>query len=746
MNIIIPTNEFQTPVTDELLQKYPEEVQEQFMDFMENVEFLKWLASPDRPRAKDLPRDSSGKIIVNLEKPHILEDMDYFRQPALHFLEHKCYTFLKPNSNPNSEYRKFWDSEWDKILNGCVRPSDGEWITGMCYWFLNYNPMMINKQVGKSKMAVRVEEFPLSWEGIYWRFHYLDQARKSGRNGIELAKRGVAKSYGLSSIMTHNLIMGENEQVRKRNITVLAAASKEYLKEDRDGTLSKFVPSLSFIFNNTPFPHLLRKKSPNEMSWVMGYDDVNGIPQGSGNTVLAVSTKDDSDKLRGKRGWILIEEMGNYPNLLPLYDSVRRSTMEGDVSFAMIYLVGTANNEEADFTAAKTLLYSPDGYNILSLKNVYDKKNQGKQRFGFFFPAYVNRFGCYNKDGVSDVVKALLQILMDRYDKKYSADPQSVLRVIAEDPITPAEAIIKVKANYFPVAALTERAMQLDADPHAYDGSYTGNLVLGEDGIVKFNMTGETPLRSWEVKGDSKGCIEIFQMPEKNPQGEVFPNRYILGHDPVDNDEAESSSLSSTFVLDLFTDRIVAEYTGRHKYAEENYEVVRLLCMFYNGKCLYESNKKGLYAYFTKINSLKYLAQTPEYLRDREYIKYSAFGSNAFGVNASKPINDYANNLIREWLIKPTVIDIKDDEGNIAPAEVPQLYTLKSRALLDELINFTPEVNVDRIRAMGMLMIYREEKMILYGGDPRAGEEVTPDYLGNDEFFTQNYDNKFFKS
>ena len=46
---------------------------------------------------------------------------------------------------------------------------------------------------------------------------------------------------------------------------------------------------------------------------------------------------------------------------------------------------------------------------------------------------------------------------MTRYVAKYSADPQSVLRVIAEDPITPAEAIIKVKAAYFPVAALTER-------------------------------------------------------------------------------------------------------------------------------------------------------------------------------------------------------------------------------------------------------------------------------------------------
>jgi len=41
---------------------------------------------------------------------------------------------------------------------------------------------------------------------------------------------------------------------------------------------------------------------------------------------------------------------------------------------------------------------------------------------------------------------------MARYKAKYSADPKSVLRIIAEDPITPAEAIIKVKAAYFPTA------------------------------------------------------------------------------------------------------------------------------------------------------------------------------------------------------------------------------------------------------------------------------------------------------
>jgi hypothetical protein len=61
----------------------------------------------------------------------------------------------------------------------------------------------------------------------------------------------------------------------------------------------------------------------------------------------------------------------------------------------------------------------------------------------------------------------------------------------------------------------------------------------------------------------AKGAIEIFEMPQKDREGKVYRNRYILGHDPVDDDSANTMSLTSTFVFDLFTDRIVAEYTGR---------------------------------------------------------------------------------------------------------------------------------------------------------------------------------------
>ena len=736
----IRMNKYQTPLTEELLSSLPDEIVEQLYDYINNIPFIRNLISPDRKYARDLPRDNKGRIIVDLTNPHIIEDADYFRPAALHYLKHGCYTFLKPNSNPNSEFRKFWDEELRRCWEGYVRPSDGEWITGFCYWFLNYCPMMVNEIVAGSKKAIRKESFPFFFEGIYWRFHYLYQAREFGKHAIELAKRGCAKSYSLASIMSHNLILGESEESRRRVITVLTAYQKEYLSDSKDGTLSKFKPEINFIFSNTPYPRLMLKNSPNEMTWQMGYKDEYGVEKGSLNQVMAVSAKDDSEKLRGKRGWILFEEMGSFKGLLSLYDITRKSVEDGNYTFATMYLVGTAAEDESDFSSAKTLLYNPNGYNIYAIENVFDKPNQGKKLFGFFFPSYINRAGCYNKDGVSDVIKALIEILTARYDAKYSADPKSVLRVIAEDPITPAEAIIKVKSAYFPVSSLTERLTQLDTNPEIFNDIYTGDLVLDDSGEVKFVPTSTPPIRKYGVENDTVGTIEFFQMPEKNRDGKVYENRYIIGHDPVDNDEAESSSLSSTFVLDLYTDTIVAEYTGRHQFAEENYEVVRLLCLFYKAKCLYESNKKGIYAYFSKLNCTHLLADTPEYLRDKQMVKYSSFGSNSKGVNASAAINNYANGLLRDWLLKPVPMIIEEN-GEVRETTVPNLYRIKNRALLEELINYTPELNVDRIRSLGMAMLYREEKMILYQGNPSADREEKADanYLGNDPFFSRNY-------
>lgn len=759
----IPMNKYQTELTEELVNSLPQEVQDQLFDIINNVEFVKRLISPTREYAKDRPRDDRGRIIVDLANPHILEDMDYFRPSAIHYEKYGTFTNLRPNANPNSEYGKWVREERRRIWDGYVRESDGEWVTGYMYWFLNYSPMMLSKireykdkngKKRKSKRADRVEALPECWEGIYWRFHCLDQASngglynnfEGGQHMAELASRGKGKSYSLASILNHIFVVGENEEAHEKVKGIVTAYQKEYLT--KDGVLNKFVDMANFCATNTQFPRKRLKNSLQEMTWIMGYKDVElDIERGTQNTVLGVSSKDDESKLRGKRAAkILIEEFGTFPRLVDLYNVLLPSVQEGDIVFGQIYMLGTAGDNESDFAGAQEIMYNPKGYNMYALPNVFDKYNQGKPYFVFFFPGYVNRKGCYNEDGVSDVIKALIEILMNRYRVKYnSTDPNTIIKTIAEVPITPAEAIVKTGVNMFPVADLTERIGQLDANPTEYDDVYVGDLVFNKDGQVEYKPTSATPIRDFPHKDNKiEGAIEIYQMPEidKNT-GKPYNDRYILGADPYDDDESNTMSLGSIFVLDLWTDRIVAEYTGRPSFADDYYEICRKLCLFYNGRLNYEYNKKGLFSHFSTRNSLYLLTDVLDFLKEKQMMK-DGYGNKSKGTNASPAINAYARSRLRSWLLAPVPI-MQTIDGEEKEVMVPRLFTVRNRALLKELINYNSEGNFDRISAMGMLMLLREDRMIRYQGDvsKEKQERANNSYDGNDPFFKRNYDFRF---
>ena len=749
-------NKYQTQITDELLNGLPQEVQDQLLDIINNVEFVNRLTSPTRQYAKDRPRDSQGRIIVDLANPHILEDMDYFRPTALHYKKYGCFTSLRPNANPNSEYGKWIREERNRCWNGYVRESDGEWITGPLYFYMNYCPIIQSKIRKGTKQADRIVDFPEMWEGIYWRFHYMEQARSGGlynnflggNHGAELASRGKSKSYSMASILTHNFVLGENSTACEEIVSIATAYQKEYLT--KDGVLNKFVSMANFCAEHTQFPRKRLKSSLQDMVWKMGYKDLElDIEKGTQNSVLGVSSKDDESKLRGKRAaFIGIEEFGTFPRLIDLYNVMLPSVQEGDYVFGLMYLQGTAGDNESDFAGAQEIMYNPMGYNMYALPNVYDKNNQGKRYFVFFFPGYINRKGCYNRDGVSDVVQALIEILMNRYRVKYnSTDPNTVIKTIAEVPITPAEAIIKTGVNMFPVTDLTERLGQLDANPREYDDVYVGDLTISSSKEVEFKPTSDQPIREFPHKDNKiEGAIEIYKLPEKDKSGRIFDNRYILGCDPYDDDESNTMSLGSVYVLDLWTDNIVAEYTGRPLFADDFYEICRKMCLFYNGRMNYENNKKGLFAYFSKMNCLYLLTDVLDFLKDKDMVKGSSYGNKAKGTNATAAINAYARNLLRSWLLRPVPI-IQTIDGEDQEVMVPNLYTLRSRALIKELILYNSEGNFDRISSMGMLMLLREDKMILYSGEVSKSkeEDASASYLGNDPFFKTNYDARFNK-
>ena len=747
----IPVNKYQTQITKELLDAYPKEVQKDFWEFVMTVPFIKNLISPDRQYAKDRPRDEKGRIIVDLTNPHILENMDYFRPSAIKFERDGRYTDLKPNRNPNSPFGRWIREEIRRCWEGYVRPSDGEWVTGYMYFYLNYVPMMVTKvdKDKRKKRASRTEGFPEVWEATYWRFHYIDQARnggmyndfEGGNHAVELSKRGSGKSFALASIMAHNLILGENREAHKRTTTILTAYLREYLAE-KDGTLSKFIPIKSFLAENMQFPRRMLTDSPNKMSWRSGYKDkLTGAEKGDQNIVLGLSSKDDVSKIRGKRGYILFEEFGSFPSLIEIYNNVRDGMKEGKYVYGLAYLLGTAGDKDSDFHGAQELVYNPKGYDVYALPNVWDRPNQGRPWFAFFTPAFVNLKGYYNKDGVSDVVGGMLLKLMDRWKAKYeTSDPKTIIKEVSNMPFTPSEAIIQGGISQFPVTDIENRLMEINANPSFYDSTYTGQLAITDNKVV-FTPTSDSPIRFFPHKDNKNmtGAIEIFEMPQTDASGEVYGNRYIAGADPYDNDESTTVSLGSIFVMDLMTDRIVAEYTGRPPMADDYFEICRRLCLFYNARLNYENNKKGLFAHFSRMNSTYLLTDTLEILVDKQMTRPGGYGNTSKGTNASHSVNGWARQLLSKYLLTPQKT-VTVEDGEEKEVTVYNLNLIKNKALLLELSQWNPYGNFDRVSAMGMLMLLREDKLRLMGGkyDEKEFDDGSDDVL-NDSYWSDNY-------
>lgn len=720
-------NDYQTPILELGLEELDEEIQEQFWDFFFNVPFIQTLVSPTRRYARDCERDEKGRIIVEVTNPHILEDMDYFRPAARHYEERGCYTDLRPNGNPNSEFGRWIREEARRCREGYVRESDGEWIPGDYYYFLNYAPMQLVKKENKNaKKGKRVMGFPKVWEGHYLKAHAIHQAREHGHHYAELASRSKGKSFFAASMLAKRFELGESADVNKKVTCYITADDKKYLVAG-DQTLDKFQYNIDWVASTMEWPSMRLLNSLTDMKWTMGYKDTDtGTNQGTLNSVIGVTSKDDPAKLRGSRGVLyVIEEFGTFPALEKLWGNLLPSVEEGEDVFGLIMAYGTAGDTESDFASAQKLVYNPRGYHIEAFPNVYDKVGQGKKEFAYFFPGYLNLANCYNENGVSDVTKALLSILKERFLVKYNTpDINAITKKIAEIPITPQEAMLRTSGNIFPITNLNQRVNEIDNNPNFFDDVYIGTLSQKSDGTVEFVPTHDIPIREFPLQdNNAPGALEIYEMPKKDSNGHVLPGRYIIGHDPVDQDKSGTLSLTSTFVLDLFTDRIVAEWTGRLESANDNYEMVRLLCLFYNAKCCYENNKRGLYAYFSMRRCLHLLCDTPEYLIDKQIIKTRGVGNSSKGISATTPINNYADRLIRDWLIEPKTIVVEED-GQQVEKQIPNLFFIKSRALLKELISYNSIANFDRVRSLGMVMLYRGEFMDRYAGNlSQIGQE-----------------------
>lgn len=743
---LMKMNKYQTPLTEELKQSLPEEVWENILEYISTVKFIQNLIAPEEVRGyiKDKPimtyinskeeevEYEDGRRVIDLSDPHILEDMDFFRQKAIFFEKNGRYTNLLPNGNPKSDYAKFWKQELHRWKHGMIRP-DGEWIPGELYFYWNYSPIwLVEKAIGTKgkKKGERVRKFPKPWLGDYLFFHYVHAGRDAGQHGKLLKTRGVGFSFKAGAWSPRNMYVLPGSG----NPNFHLASEKTFLSGDK-GIWGKVLDTLDWIADNTPLPRLRLVDGKRAMEVQLGYEDEYGTRRGLLSSVFGISMKDNPDKARGIRGpFIHYEEDGLFPDLEKAWGVNRKAVEDGGIASGYMLAGGTGGTEGASFEGSEKLFYSPGAYNIYGIPNVYDKNTTGETQCGFFWGAYMNRNGCYDLEcGEPDVIKSMVEICKDRYIVKYSSsDALALTQKKAEEPMTPQEAVMRTEGTVFPVADLKEHleAIMVKKDSFLAE-HYVGDLVYDTNGEVIWKpTTGKYPLRNYDVgSGDKTGCLEIFEMPRKNSTGYITKGRYIAGIDPIDSDTGKS--LFSLLVMDTFTDRIVAEYSGRPRTANEAYDIALKTLKFYNAQANYESNLKGLFSYFDKRNALHYLADVPQILKDMDFVKATnLYGNKAKGTHANAQINSWGRLLQADWMKTKAYGDDEDQRLN--------LHRLRSLAYIEECIKWNSDGNFDRVSAGVMLFILREDKAkMIDAAKGREGKKIKN--LANDAFFNRNY-------
>ncbi len=728
----------QSTLSEELLSKLDKRSRAELRDLLSDIEFLRNLTNPGRKRARDLEKDDQGRIIVDVTNPHILEGMSFFTERANFFRENRRYTDIFPNPAPGSEYRKFWDEERRRCREGLVRPDDGEWVTGYHYFYLNYSPILKIEELDEDGFldldenirADRVEDFPSLWDSDYFFFHYIEQAQDSGEHANILKTRGSGQSFKFGGMCARNYFLFDSSK------SFAFASDTEYLI--RDGVLTKAWSIINFIDNNTPFTQP-RDYKDTDMHKRASYKDVKSkTERGMLSEIIGVTCKNDPSKGRGKRGKLLaFDESGIFPGLKKVWRVARKSVEQGRYVFGLMVAAGTGGEEGSNFEAAESFFYAPGAYNIKELKNVYDKVHSASIS-SMFVGGYMNVQGCYDENGNSDIVRALVQILLRRQKiRRKSDDPNDLVQERAETPITPQEAVLRVEGSLFPIQDLKDHLSEISVNQDKFLRShYVGRFKASMEGKTDFVLnTSLVPVREFPIKDNLNkvGAVEIFEHPVRLSDGRVPRLRYIMGIDPYDDDHSTTTSLGSAFVLDRFTDRIVAEYTGRPALANEFYEMCLRMARYYNAIINYENDKKGLYAYFFNKNCLHYLCDNPEILSEKDLVKiHNNYGNKKKGTNSSTAVNAWARRLQADWLISNAYgTGGVDDEGNDIPP-LMNLQQVRSIGYLKELIAWHPDLeNADRVSAMGMLMILRADMERL---DKQGTREDRPEIL-KDPFF-----------
>ena len=659
-----------------------------------------------------------------------------------------------PKLHPASEeYLLFWREEKKRCIEG--HWIGGTWMPGNLYFYINYWTILLNKSAhSKTKTPGKPFLRDLEWEFFYnWveargfsgfqddkeytcnrefedQPNYLpahEYLRKiwpksmgrplfenEAKNFMMMGSRGFGKSYSVAGgVAGHEFVFDglksydpdSIQNVPSTEIVVGAGDAKysgDILKKTQFG-LDNLPGGIEIGDKFYPSPFAKQYGG----SWYSGKEIVAEYKKKMGGTWKVMGSKskikhrtfkDNAFAANGTRPAVMVmEEIGMFNNLKASHEASVECMKNGAYKFGSCMYLGTGGDMEGGGTVdARDMFYNPDVYDMIS----FDDEWENKGKISYFVPAYrgLNQFKDKNGNTQEQPAKDYLDKFREKLKKGKNA--RSALDAELQNrPLVPSEVFLTRTGNLFPVADLLNRLAELESSNRERNHDYIGELYMeASTKKVQWKPNAKLkPIYDFPVRNsdDIAGCILIYEMPYEDKDGDIPYGMYLAGTDPYDHDESTTSSLGSTFILNKLTNRIVAEYTGRPDTANQYYENVRRLLKFYNAKCLYENERKGLFQYLEHKHETYLLADQPEIIKD---VIQNTKVSRQKGMHMSKPLKAYGEELIKMWLLDPY-----ENEGLL------NLHKIRSVALLKELISYNNHGNFDRVMAFMMVMYHIEE-------------------------------------
>lgn len=392
-------------------------------------------------------------------------------------------------------------------------------------------------------------------------------------------------------------------------------------------------------------------------------------------------------------------------------------------------LAGTGGEVELS-KDAQEMFSDPDTYNLLVMDwDILNRRSmKGKtwkeRKWAMFVPGQMANSGVKRTIGLGDYLgkpddKKLNKIKIDATDFEASTNKLNEERkkLSTKDrvaytshtmfyPFTIDDCFLSSSQNLFPVEYAIKHKNDL-----LESGQYSGMLcdVFLESGNKLGTTKSNKQLAGFPFSGGVIDApVQIFEMPQSNRFDDFI---YVSGSDPYKQAKSDTPSLGAFYVFkrrvgirDPYAYRIVASYVSRPSSIDQFCRTCEVLQKGYGAICLMENADQMYEQYLNRKSGMpaSFFLFAGEAIANK-YVKAGSRQNSKLGLYPTPGNQNLLFSCVVDYCWQDFVIGYDDQTG--LDITVKGIELIDDIALLDEIIQYKPGLNVDRIIAFGHALV-----------------------------------------